>query len=85
MSDKRWREPKSKPNELLVKYGKSCGELDLFYCHDGEAHRCDSRLLSIAFEGTQIIGEGTLREQLEQRGYDITTLRFSIRKREAAT
>ena len=74
------RAPKAKAGELLVKFGRFEGEVDLFYCYP--ANECgmkrDSRLLSMAFERTEIIDGKTLRESLEERGYDITTFKFSI-------
>lgn len=82
---KRWRAPKAKPGELKIAYGKSEGELDLFYCHGGDgARRCDARLLSHFIEGVKYFDERNLREELEYRGYDITTLRFSVMKKPEA-
>lgn len=82
---KRLRTPKAKDGELLVKYGKEYGDEDLFYCYPENecGMKRDSRLLSIAFERTVIFPEGgrTLRQELEARGYDITTLKFSVMKK----
>lgn len=82
---KRLRTPKAKDGELLVKYGKEYGDEDLFYCYpDNECGmKRDSRLLSMAFERTVIFPEDgrTLRQELEARGYDITTLKFSVMKK----
>lgn len=82
---KRYRKPVAKDGELLVKYGKDETDEDLFYCHpDNECGmERDSRMLSIAFEGTVIFKEDgrTLREELEKRGYDIKTMKFSIMKK----
>lgn len=82
MSNKRWRTPSAKPGELKVAFGQEHGELDLYYCHGGGgAGRADSRLLSIAFESTDIIDGKNLRQELQDRGYDITTLKFSIQQK----
>lgn len=82
---KRLRTPKAKDGELLVKYGKEYGDEDLFYCYpDNECGmKRDSRMLSMAFERTVLFPEDgrTLRQELEARGYDITTLKFSVMKK----
>jgi len=78
---KRYRAPKAKEGELLVKYGKFEGDVDLFYCFQGDATmKHDSKLLTYAFESKAIFGT-SLRKELEDRGYDITTLKFSIMKK----
>ena len=80
---KRWRTPQAKPNELKIAYGKEYGDLDLYYCHGGEgALRCDSRLLSHFIEGVTYFEDRNLRQELEHRGYDITTLKFTIQKKQ---
>lgn len=38
-------------------------------------------LLAYAFESMLLHGDKTLVKELEERGYDITTLRFSVRKK----
>lgn len=79
---KRWRAPKAKPGELKIAYGKSEGDIDLFYCHGGEgASKRDSRMLSHFIEGTTYFEGRNLRQELEYRGYDITTLKFSIQRK----
>jgi len=80
---RRFRAPHAEPGQLLVKYGRSEGEEDLFYCHGGGgANKCDSRLLSHFFEGVNWPDGLNLRQELDDRGYDITTLKFSIMKKE---
>ena len=81
---KRFRVPVAKPGELLVKWGKEYGEEDLFYCRPENTcgMRRDAKLLSIAFEDTILLDGKTLRQELEDRGYDIKTLKFSIMKKE---
>lgn len=81
---KRYRAPKAKPGELKVAYGKSEGDLDLFYCHGGEgAGKPDARLLSHFFESLKYFDGRNLRQELERRGYDITTFKFSIQIKES--
>jgi len=41
----------------------------------------DSKMLMLAFEQTQLLKGKTMRQELEDRGYDITTLKFSIMKK----
>ena len=82
---KRYRTPVAKDGEFLVKFGKEYGDEDLFYCYP--SNECgmsrDSRMLSIAFERTILFPEDgrSLRQELEARGYDITTFKFSIFKK----
>ena len=46
--------------------------------------RRDSRMLMTAFERVILYEEDgrTLRQELEARGYDITTLKFSVMKKQ---
>ena len=81
---KRLRRPRAKDGELLVKFGKHEGEIDLFYCHpeNNKGMRADCRMLAHAFENLILWKEDgrTLRQELIKRGYDITTFKFSIKK-----
>ena len=79
---KRFRTPKAKDGQLLVKYGQQYGDRDLFYCwpENGDGMRADSRLLMNALERVEIYDRKPLRKLLEERGYDITTLKFTIQK-----
>lgn len=78
---RRWREPKAKPGELRVAWGRVEGGLDLGYAWGGSgADKCDSRILMRALEDNEVFAGKTLREELTARGYDITTLRFSIQR-----
>ena len=79
---KRYRKPVAKDGELLVKFGQEYGDKDLFYCWpDNEVGmKRDSRVVMHAFESLKLLDGKTLREELVARGYDITTLKFSIKK-----
>lgn len=81
---KRFRAPKAKEGELLAKYGQEYGDKDIYYCWPENecGMRADSRLVMSALEGVKIHDDKTLRELLIERGYDITTLKFTIRKNE---
>lgn len=75
--------PKARPGELLVKYGKDdCGNNCLVYCWPDNTcgMKSDSRVVMDAFERQDIDDLGTMTEILKSRGYDITTLKFSIKK-----
>jgi len=79
---KKWRTPKAKPGELKVAFGKAAGEIDLFYCFGGNgADSADSRMLSHFFERVTYFDDRNLRQELEHRNYDITTLKFTIQQR----
>jgi hypothetical protein len=55
---------------------------DLCYAWGGEgAAKSEGRLLSEALEGNTVFEGRSLREELERRGYDIKTLKFSIEKK----
>jgi hypothetical protein len=70
---KRLSEPKAKPGELLAKWGKSPHEgPDVFYCWHEPANKRDSNFL--------INGLGPVLEELKKRGYDLTTVKFSIQR-----
>jgi hypothetical protein len=80
---KRFREPKAKEGELLVKFGKNNGDLDIQYCwpENDCGMKRDSRVVMFALEGKNALDNKSLRQILEERGYDITTLKFSIMKK----
>lgn len=72
---------KAKPRQLRAGWGRpgQKQEPDLCYAWGGGgADKSDGRLLCNAFEDPQKDGRKSLREELEARGYDITTLKFSI-------
>tara|TARA_R110000868_G_C10532190_1_gene734128 strand:- start:17 stop:334 length:318 start_codon:yes stop_codon:yes gene_type:complete len=90
---KIWRHPKVKPGQLIAYYGKLDGSLDIIYnWGGGGATKCDSHLVHNMFSGLEHRKYGAIRcehdgylKELEARGYDLTTLKFSIqRKPEAA-
>lgn len=77
---RRWRELQAKPGQLRAGYGKVRGDSpDLLYAWGaGGASKSDGRLVCAALEEVPVFEGRALREELEVRGYDITTLRFSI-------
>jgi len=89
---KRWREPKAKPGELKAQWGRVDGNVDLCYAHGGNGtERSDMRVINTAFAeqryfpSAETLGhyrvERSLIDELEARGYDIRTLKFSIQKK----
>lgn len=64
----------TKPVELRAG-GHQLGYLD----YEGPA--LDRGLLAAFLNGIESIGKRTLFEELDRRGYDLRTLRFSIRKK----
>lgn len=80
---RRYRITPAKPGELKAQYGRVDGDLDVGYSWGGRgAGSPDARILSRTFEDTPIFEGRSLRQELEARGYDITTLRFSIRQKD---
>ena len=78
---KRWRVPVPKPGHLLALYGRTdrFNSPDLVYVYPNRNIKCDSRVLMHALEEVPVYDGKSLREELEARGYDITTLKFSIK------
>lgn len=91
---KRYRTPKLKDGELRVYWGKLPHDSpDLIFAWQGDHKmRADSRYLYVEF-ATQKPDTSvqplfskmlpSLVQELEARGYDITTLKFSIMKKKA--
>ena len=83
---KRFRAPKAKPGELKAQWGKLPHDTpDMCYAWGEGVNRADARLLSNALGGKNYLPglglEPSLIDELEKRGYDLTTLRFSVQKK----
>lgn len=75
--------PRAKPGELVAKWGRpEPGEAaELVYSWGGAgATKSDAYIVVDALERCRVMDDRSLRAELEARGYDITTLRFSIQK-----
>lgn len=90
MKAKRFRTPTAKPGELLVRYGKVPHDAPdvVIAWGDGVSKRDGAFLyyrLACGRPARLPDGEpeSSLIDELEARGYDITTLRFSIMKKQA--
>lgn len=85
MSAKRYRVPSAKPGQLIARFGKvdSYNDPSIVYAWGSEgASKPDSRLLSEALERAPVYDGRSLVEELEARGYDLTTLKFSIQMKQ---
>lgn len=89
---KRWRIPKQKPNTLEAKWAKpdKWSNPDLTYVWGAGCASADAHLLHNVLTGERyphpLNGtkpDASLTAELEKRGYDLTTLRFSIQKKPA--
>lgn len=79
---KRTRVPKPKPGVLEAMWGKPSrgDDASIVYVHGGGgSSKPDGRILCNAIEGLHVCDGKSLAQELEARGYDLTTLRFSIR------
>ncbi len=96
LKPKRYRQPRPKPGQLKIQWGKLAGEdEDMLYAHgggppEGNATRADGRFISfcismprprVNFDGGCPQFDPSMLEELEHRGYDIKTLKFSIEKK----
>ena len=84
---KRYRNIKAKPGQLKVQYGKlPYDEPDLIFAWGDGTNKADSHLLMNALHEERYHpfdkswSPGVV-DELEKRGYDITTLKISIEKK----
>lgn len=92
---KRWRTPTARHDELLMQWGRMPKDVpDICYAWGPGCERADARLLHcmLASQKPDVRAHPlfskmlpSLLEELEARGYDLTTFRLSIRKRQPAT
>lgn len=90
MANKRTRRVQAKPGQLVAAWGRAGEEgrgerPDIQYAWGGAgASKPDGRILCNALEGAKVFDGKTLCAELEVRGYDLTTLRFSIERKAIA-
>jgi hypothetical protein len=87
---KRYHPIVAKPGEIKAAYGKEDNRRnspkDIWYVWGEGAYSGDVHLIMGVFEELDIFPQSkstdkqTLRKELERRGYDITTFKFSIQK-----
>lgn len=83
MKRKRRRTLRAKPGELIAYYGYAEGEgPDICAAHGAAgAHKADGRILLEALSA-QVCGcDLPLWKELESRGYDLSTMKFTIRQK----
>lgn len=80
---------KAKPGQLVAGWGKSDGMVDICFAWGDGVSRSDAHLLNTVFASKRFRPTGisdyettpSLIKELESRGYDITTLKFSVEKK----
>ena len=90
---KRVRVPDPKADTLIATWGRSDSYAapSIVYVYPDRDGKCDSRVLCDAFESKQYSPNPekfgsfkltpSLAEELDARGWDLTTLRFSIKRK----
>lgn len=73
---------KAKDGELISFFGKKYGESDVYYDWGKGCAGADARLVNYVLSHVKIpnTDNKNLLEELADRGYDLSTLRFSIKK-----
>jgi len=91
---KRIRTPSPKPDTLIVQWGRPDphSRPSLVYVYPDRSGKCDSRILAYAIEDRQYAPDPerfgafklgpSLAEELDARGWDLTTLKISIKRKE---
>lgn len=92
MAQKRYRVPEPKSDTLHVCWGRpdQFSRPSLVYVYPDRDGKAASRLISDALEGERYVPtfiprgytvEKSLAKELEERGYDLTTLKLTIKKK----
>jgi hypothetical protein len=82
MKNPRGRMPNPKPNQLMVGWAaERHDEPTLQFCYGGgRVGPRDNNMLMSAFHTAKLPSGNTFVEELIERGYDLSTLRFSVEK-----
>ncbi|KRE07491.1 hypothetical protein ASE63_22595 [Bosea sp. Root381] len=78
---------RAKPGQLVARFGKAdrWDKPAIQYAYGGAgAGRSEGRILSDALEGVGIHDGKTLAQLLEERGFDMSTLSFSVQMKDPA-
>lgn len=82
---KRYRAPKVNDNEIKMQRGTDEGHPDMMLYYGANIPRCDRALLMHWLYSDNINYRGgekeSLVQELEKRGYDLDTFKFSIEKK----
>lgn len=90
-STKRYRRPKVIEGQIKMQKGKIDGDIDMCIFYGDNVPRCDRALVMNALcskrQYTDLSAkhprfEPSLVDDLEKRGYDLDTLKFSIKRKE---
>tara|TARA_R110000782_G_scaffold65882_1_gene133941 strand:+ start:498 stop:773 length:276 start_codon:yes stop_codon:yes gene_type:complete len=89
---KKYRRPKVSNGQVKLQKHRLMGDLDICVFYGDDVPRCDRALVMHAFtskrqgidfnDDMKTIWEPSFIDELENRGYDIDTLRFSIDKKQ---
>jgi hypothetical protein len=89
---RRYRRPKVIEGQIKMQKGKIDGDVDMCIFYGDNVQRCDRALVMNVLCGerqhTDLSSmrpkfEPSLIDELERRGYDLDTLRFSIKRKES--
>lgn len=83
--------PPKKDGAIKFQYGRKDGELDFMVLFGNDVPMCDRHLVASVFTSQRAFADNTGKMciafndcfvvELEKRGYDISTLRFSIERK----
>lgn len=80
---KRYRRPTVRDGQIKVQRGRLDGEVDMCIFYGDNTPRCDQALVMNLFFSSRYNYEyPSFIEELELRGYDLDTLKFSIERKE---
>ena len=83
---KRYRAPKVVEGQIKMQMGKTYGDVDMCIFYGDNVPRCDRALVMNAICSDTLTWDSktkpSLMDELERRGYDLNTLRFSIEPKE---
>lgn len=82
MKNPKGRMPSPKPGQIRVAWATERGDKPtIHFCYKGEPSiKRDSNMIMSHFGITPTISGGTFLDELKERGYDLSTLKFSIDK-----
>ncbi len=86
--------PPKKDGAIKFQHGRLDGEYDFLVLYGNDVPRCDRALVMQSFTSKvlrqdwknngAVIFEDSFIEELDKRGYDTTTIKFSIERKETA-